>query len=202
MCRCRQAVGARFLPSDLPSAEGHPSDRCRIIPTRSSQPACPRCHSRRLLQRVCAIDIEHCPNRGGELKIIAAILERAAIEGILTHLGVSVDLDSPGDCPSLRTARAAAHTGARDDGASRRLSPGADPTRTETHGSLQSAWGGAGDAGQSMRPRPASGQTAHGCARSGCPAGLVRPSYTRPERALRGCAASRRERNLGRRKDK
>jgi uncharacterized protein (UPF0212 family) len=34
---------------------------------------------------VFGIDIEHCPNCGGELKIIAAILERAVIETILTH---------------------------------------------------------------------------------------------------------------------
>ena len=32
--------------------------------------------------------MQHCPNcGGGELKIIAAILERAVIEKILTHLG-------------------------------------------------------------------------------------------------------------------
>ena len=35
---------------------------------------------------VFEIDLEHCPNCGGELKIIAAILEQAAIEKILTHL--------------------------------------------------------------------------------------------------------------------
>jgi len=35
------------------------------------------------------IDLEHCPNCGaGELKIIAAILERSVIEKILTHLGL------------------------------------------------------------------------------------------------------------------
>ena len=31
--------------------------------------------------------MEHCPNCGGELKIIAAILEQPVIEKILTHLG-------------------------------------------------------------------------------------------------------------------
>ena len=31
---------------------------------------------------------EHCPNCGGELKIIAAILEAPVIEKILTHLGL------------------------------------------------------------------------------------------------------------------
>jgi hypothetical protein len=33
-------------------------------------------------------DMEHCPNFGGELKIIAAILEQPVIEKILTHLGL------------------------------------------------------------------------------------------------------------------
>ncbi|MBK9363632.1 MAG: transposase [Rubrivivax sp.] len=42
----------------------------------------------RLLKRVFDIDMQHCPNCGaGELKIIAAILERPVIEKILTHLG-------------------------------------------------------------------------------------------------------------------
>lgn len=35
------------------------------------------------------IDMQHCPNCGaGELKIIAAILERQVIKKILTHLGL------------------------------------------------------------------------------------------------------------------
>ena len=42
----------------------------------------------RLLKRVFDIDLQHCPNCGGELKIIAAILESAVIERILTHLGL------------------------------------------------------------------------------------------------------------------
>jgi hypothetical protein len=43
----------------------------------------------RLLKRVFDIDMHHCPNCGaGELKIIAAILERPVIEKILTHLGL------------------------------------------------------------------------------------------------------------------
>jgi hypothetical protein len=37
----------------------------------------------RLLKRVFAVDLEHCPNCGGELKIIAAILEAPVIEKIL-----------------------------------------------------------------------------------------------------------------------
>jgi hypothetical protein len=43
----------------------------------------------RLLKRVFDIDMQHCPNCGaGELKIIAAILERLVIEKILAHLGL------------------------------------------------------------------------------------------------------------------
>jgi hypothetical protein len=42
-----------------------------------------------LLKRVFDIDMQHCPNcDGGELKIIAAILERPVIEKILSHLGL------------------------------------------------------------------------------------------------------------------
>jgi hypothetical protein len=41
-----------------------------------------------LLKRVFDIDMQHCPNcGGGELKMIAAILERPVIEKILGHLG-------------------------------------------------------------------------------------------------------------------
>jgi hypothetical protein len=41
-----------------------------------------------LLKRDFDLDMQHGPNCGGaELKIVAAILERPAIERILTHLG-------------------------------------------------------------------------------------------------------------------
>jgi hypothetical protein len=42
----------------------------------------------RLLKRVFALDLEHCPQCGGEFKIIAAIEEPAVIVRILTHLGL------------------------------------------------------------------------------------------------------------------
>ncbi len=44
----------------------------------------------KLLKRVFDLDLEHCLNCGGELKIIAAILEAPVIERILTHLGLQV----------------------------------------------------------------------------------------------------------------
>ena len=52
----------------------------------------------RLLKRVFEIDIEHCPQCGDTLKIIAAIEQPAVIVRMLTHLGLP--------------ARAAARSGA------------------------------------------------------------------------------------------
>jgi hypothetical protein len=43
----------------------------------------------RLLKRVFDIDIEQCPQCGGPLTIIAAILDPTVIAKILTHLGLS-----------------------------------------------------------------------------------------------------------------
>ena len=42
----------------------------------------------RLLKRVFDLDVEHCPNCGGALKIIAAIEDPPVIVKILTHLGL------------------------------------------------------------------------------------------------------------------
>jgi hypothetical protein len=53
----------------------------------------------RLLKRVFAIDVEHCPQCGGALKIIAAIEEPAMIAKILTHL------DLPARAPPRSPAR-------------------------------------------------------------------------------------------------
>ena len=42
----------------------------------------------RLLRRVFDIDLEHCPQCGGDLRIIASIEAPAVIVRILTHLGL------------------------------------------------------------------------------------------------------------------
>ena len=42
----------------------------------------------RLLKRVFELDLEHCPQCGGEFRIIAATEEPAVIVRILTHLGL------------------------------------------------------------------------------------------------------------------
>ena len=70
-----------------------PAEEAGVSEPAATEPGC--AHRRparmswaRLLKRVFEIDMEHCPNCGGELKIIAAILESAVIERILTHLGL------------------------------------------------------------------------------------------------------------------
>ena len=50
--------------------------------------------------------MEHCPNCGGELKIIAAILEQPVIEKILTHLGLQAR--APPRAPPRAPARSQA----------------------------------------------------------------------------------------------
>jgi hypothetical protein len=42
----------------------------------------------KLLKRVFNLDLTQCPHCGGELRIVAAILQRQAIEKILNHLGL------------------------------------------------------------------------------------------------------------------
>ena len=64
-------------------------------PEKPGEPAGEHAHSAparigwaRLLKRVFDIDLEHCPQCGGEFKIIAAIEEPAVIVRILTPLGL------------------------------------------------------------------------------------------------------------------
>ena len=60
----------------------------------------------KLLKRVFEIDMAHCPNCGGELKIIAAIMEQRVIEKILTHLGLQAR--APPRAPARRSQLQAA----------------------------------------------------------------------------------------------
>ena len=74
--------------------------RSEIIPSpveQATEPACDHAQAQgaparmswaRLLKRVFDIDIEHCLNCGGSLKIIAAIEDPPVIVRILTHLGL------------------------------------------------------------------------------------------------------------------
>jgi hypothetical protein len=55
----------------------------------------------RLLKRVFGIDLHHCPNCGGDLSIIAAILEQAVIAKILNPLGLPIR--APPQAPARRS---------------------------------------------------------------------------------------------------
>ncbi len=85
-------------------AEGDVANESELVQARPH-----RISWARLLERAFDIDMQHCPNCGaGELKIIAAILERPVIEKILTHLGLSPDTNSPVDCLGLAKGPATA----------------------------------------------------------------------------------------------
>jgi len=60
----------------------------------------------KLLKQVFEIDLEHCPNCGGQLKVIAAIVEQPVIEKILTHLGLQARAPprAPADESQLQAA--------------------------------------------------------------------------------------------------
>ncbi len=62
----------------------------------------------RLLKRAFILDLEQCPNCGGELKIIAATFEQPMVETILTQLGqqVRAPLRAPALGQALQAARA------------------------------------------------------------------------------------------------
>jgi len=69
-----------IIPSPLEPATEPSCDHAQGAPARMSWA--------RLLKRVFDIDIEHCPNCGGALKIIAAIEDPPVIIKILSHLGL------------------------------------------------------------------------------------------------------------------
>jgi hypothetical protein len=72
----------------------HAGLRAAIVPGSAQNPGVPahgapaRMGWARLLKRVFDLDLEHCPQCGGNFKIIAAIEEPAVIVKILTHLGL------------------------------------------------------------------------------------------------------------------
>jgi len=94
-CRPRRARGP--APRQAQTVHWTVCVRARPCRPRRARGPAPRqaqtvhwtvCVRARLLKRVFDLDLEHCPNCGGELKIIAPILEQPVIEKILTHLGL------------------------------------------------------------------------------------------------------------------
>ena len=71
---------AAIVPGAAENTSEHAAEHAHGAPARMSWA--------RLLKRVFAIDVEHCPYGGGDLKLIAAIEEPAVIVRILTHLGL------------------------------------------------------------------------------------------------------------------
>jgi len=61
-----------------------------------------------LLKRVFETDMAHCPNYGGELKIIAAIMEQPVIEKIFTHLSLQARAPPRAPAPARRSQLQAA----------------------------------------------------------------------------------------------
>ncbi len=95
---------AMVVPQEpQPPAQPTPPAECEAI-CAHRRPA--RLSWARLLKRVFDLDLEHCPNCGGELKIIAAILQTPVIEKILTHLGLQAR--APPRAPSCGQALQAA----------------------------------------------------------------------------------------------
>ena len=73
---------AAIVPTPAENASGQSADHAH------AQPSPARLSWARLLKRVFDIDLEHCPNCGGALKIIAAIVEPPVIARLLAHLGL------------------------------------------------------------------------------------------------------------------
>jgi hypothetical protein len=81
-CRQCSTQSTEIIPTPVEQATEPASDDAH------AQGASARLSWARLLKRVFNIDIEHCPNCGGSLKIIAAIEDPPVIVKILTHLGL------------------------------------------------------------------------------------------------------------------
>jgi hypothetical protein len=88
--RAAKEATSRFPSSWLRITIPAPAERAAAPPTdhASAQGDTPRMSWARLLKRVFDIDVEHCPNCGGALKIIAAIEDPPVIIKILSHLGL------------------------------------------------------------------------------------------------------------------
>jgi hypothetical protein len=78
--------GAAGPPKDEEAASEAAAGQCEL---ETAQARAGRISWARLLKRVFDIGMQHCPNCGaGELKIVAAILERPMIQKIRDHLGL------------------------------------------------------------------------------------------------------------------
>ena len=84
------APNARLQALVVPHGPEQATGKSEQTPTEPdcAQGRSGRISSARLLKRVFQIDLEHCPKCGGQLKIIAAILEAPVTERVLRHPGL------------------------------------------------------------------------------------------------------------------
>ena len=95
---------AQVVPQEPePPAQAAPPAECEATCAHH----CPvRLSWAKLLKCVFEIDLAHCPNCGGQLKIIAAMIEQPVIEKILTPLGLQAR--APRRAPARRSQLQAA----------------------------------------------------------------------------------------------
>ena len=88
----RAGAHARLRATAVPQGPVEPADAAQPATSKVNcahrRPA--RLSLAQLLKRMIKLFLEHCPDCGGELKIIAAILETPVIERILTHVAVQI----------------------------------------------------------------------------------------------------------------
>ena len=82
------APNAKLRAEIIPGSKKNKSNASDTNDDVPPSPASVRISWARLLKRVFEIDIERCPHCGGNMKIIAALLEKATITKILDHLGL------------------------------------------------------------------------------------------------------------------
>ena len=82
----RAAACTYRVASEMPACRSSPQPSPAEPSYRQRKPA--RLSWARLLKRVFEIDLQHCPNCGGKLKLIAPTVEAPLIGRTLTHLGL------------------------------------------------------------------------------------------------------------------